>query len=140
MRSCGVLGEIVWLFREDIIPTGGKYGPDLFRAPNYHVKIGQTRENEEHARRYYKIGQDKGLGVALIAFISIGDAVGCRIEIPKDELGGEYKMIPIGVLKQACVENMREAAITTSPVKWRFLKFFSKSSRDDLSASLPSKT
>jgi hypothetical protein len=135
MRSCGVSDEIVWLFREDILTTGGEYGP-----PDYHFKnINQSIGKEEQARRYYKPGQDKGLGVCLRAFISLGDKVGCWVEIPEDELDGEYKMIPVWGLKYSCVENMQEAAIVKNPIKWWLLRAISDSRKDGWLADLPSK-
>lgn len=139
ISSRGVPGEIVWLFREDIVAIGGKYGPDLFRAPGYHVNIGQTAGNVEHARRFYKLGREKGLGIALIAFISLGDRVGCRVEIPEDDTDGQYKMIPLGGLKYACVENMPKAALVKNPLKWWLLKMISDPPEDTWLAGLPSK-
>lgn len=134
ITSRGVPGDIVWLFREDIVAVG-KYGPGL----TYHVNIAQTAGNVEHTRRFYDLAREKRLGIALIAFISLGDKVGCRLEIPEDELDGEYKMIPVGRLKYSCIENMPEAALVKNPLKWWLLKMISDPPEDTLLAGLPPK-
>ena len=140
LQTQGVSRDIVWLFREEIIATGGKYGPDIYRGATAHyVRPKDASENEKRAEKYYRMGQRKGLGISLNAAYSFGEKIGCWIQIPDDELDGSYRMIPPGGLKFRCLERMKEARIVKNRLKWWFLKTLSeRRPADPWTSALPS--
>jgi len=127
--------EILWVFLEDTFARNTNYLENHF-----WLKLPLPEENEKLAEETYRIGQQKNLGICLMALALCEGKVCCAVIAPKDEETSEHLLMSPEHLKLGYVMDMPVAKVVKSAFRWklfRLLPFKYKQRR--FSGNLPSK-
>lgn len=102
--------EIVWTSTEDVI---------VDQSGRYFVR-GRGKHSRARCNRKYVIGAGAGLGVQLRAICASEAQTFACVEVPKDVMESQYRMIGPG-LKMSCPDRIVHGC-TVGDVRWQFLK------------------
>lgn len=108
----GVSKDLIWVFREDIIP----------QADGILIKTPLPSRNEELVKRCYEMGYERKLGVCFIAFALLDSHPCCYVQLPSDDTEAEYMLMSDG-LKCSMNTDLLEAKSVNSGLTWAISKF-----------------
>jgi len=106
--------ELLWVFREDVIPEG--YGNMAIRTP-------LPTDNHERAKKCFELGKKRNLGVAFLAFCKLDGATCCFVQLPEDDRDAQYKSMGNRYLKLSRT-TMPEARAISNSVLWKIRELF----------------
>lgn len=87
----GVSENLHWIWRDAMI---SRRGSGSRHCANRRIFIDRRGlADDDSVRKYYNVGIDRGLGIALRVFCLADDAPLCYIYIPEDETAAEYSMM-----------------------------------------------
>jgi hypothetical protein len=116
LRTQANIETIRWIWREDVFT---RRAPGSHRSWTRPIYVNLTAASDESlVERYYQIGVQRGLGVALCVLCIVRGRACCHIYIPDDQIDAEQRMM-MGSLKFQVPSPPPIAAIAGSPV-WRF--------------------
>lgn len=106
--------EILWVFIEDTFQRNNE-----FYETDFWLKLPLPEENEEFAKKHYKIGQQENLGVCISAFALCEDKVCCSLVIPKDKEDSEFLFMSPKYLKFTITKDLPKAQPVRSHLQWK---------------------
>ena len=112
----GLSKNILWVFREDIIP----------QKKGVLIKTPLPPENEDFVERCYEKGRKRGLGVCFHNFALLNSHPCCFIELPMDDIDAGYMMMSDVYLKCSKNTNLLNAKAVHNPLTWAIYKFHSR--------------
>ena len=113
LQKQGHSDRLLWLFREDVISEKGVY----------FIKVPKANENERHAKDCYELGRTRGFGVALHGFCLLDNCVCCYIQLPKDDLDSQYKLMSDVYVKYSVVEPIKKGQAVRNLILWNIRKW-----------------
>lgn len=127
-----VLGDLIWLFQEDVCLENNEV----------LINLSSVSHNDLFAERVYEFSQKRNLGIELNAFCQTDSKIGCSFVLPDNELDAEYKRLNSAHLKFSFNEKLLQAKLvrfsTIDKLKMK-LNFSSSSENKILRTLLPSK-
>lgn len=108
----GVSDNLIWIFREDIIP----------QDDGVLVRMPLPSENEKCAKYYYETGCKRELGICFIAFALLNSHPCCYIQLPLNKIESEYMLMSDG-LKCSINTDLLKAKSVNSALTWAVSKF-----------------
>ncbi len=110
--------EILWVFSEDVFSRNVK-----FYETDFWLKLPLSEENEKLAEKYYKIGQQKNIGVGISGFALCEDKICCSLIVPKDAEDSEFLFMSPKYLKFSFVNDLPIAKAVKNSFRWTIFKF-----------------
>jgi hypothetical protein len=116
LKQQGVSDNVHWLWRDAII---SRRSPGSQKSANRRIFVDwHGLADDESIRKYYDVGVERRLGIALRVFCLAGDVPLCFIYVPEDETAAEYAMmsalkcsIPIPCPQATIVKHWLMAAV-----------------------------
>lgn len=91
LRQQGVSNEVRWLWRDAII---SRRGSGSRKRANRRIFIDRSALADDRSiRKYYDLGVERGLGIAMRVFCVAETVALCYIYIPEDKTAAEYAMM-----------------------------------------------
>lgn len=106
--------EILWVFIEDTFSRKSE-----FYETHFWLKLPLPKENRYYTERYYEIGQQKNLGIAISAFALCENKVCCSLVLPKDEEDSELLFMSPKFLKFTFAKDLPKAQPVRNYIQWK---------------------
>ncbi len=91
LRGEGISDSIRWIWRDSIYTRRAPGSQRSWTRPIYLDE--RLTANLDDVERYYELGLDRGLGIALCVFCIAEDEPCCYIYIPSGETDASYRMM-----------------------------------------------
>lgn len=102
--------KLRWVFSEDV----------LFDGRAILIRVPVPEENHALARECYKLGITRNLGINLHGLCLLEDSVCCYVQLPKDDLDAQYRLLGPRFVKLSVVVEPNNAVQCRSGIIWRF--------------------
>jgi hypothetical protein len=113
----GLPTEILWVFSEDVFSRNVK-----FSEREFWLKLPLPEENEKLAERHYKTGQQKNLGVGILAFALCENKICCNLVVSRDAEDSEYLFMSPKYLKFSFINDLPIAKAVRNSFRWTIFK------------------
>lgn len=106
-------GNIYWVFAEDVLCTGPR---------EYLVRIPLPVENRKKAKKCFDLGKERGLGLAMHGFCTLGCCTLCYVMLPTNEDQSQRALMNPNFIKFSVDAEMPEARPSESTIQWHIQK------------------
>lgn len=123
-------GTIFWVFAEDVLCTG---------TGEYIVRVPLPTVNRKKAKECFELGKERGLGLAMHAFCTLGMDTLCYVMLPTNEDQSQRALMNPKYIKFSTDAELPEARASESSIRWHIQKLSTRRSETPMLFLIPSR-